>query len=326
MIIVTGAAGFIGSNVVASLNESGRNDVVVCDWLGQDTRWMNLRKRAFRDFVFPEDLKAFLQSTGGVECVIHLGANSSTTATDGDAILRTNFQFSLMLLDWCALTNTPFIYASSAATYGGGEQGFVERTDFDALRKLKPLNLYGWSKHQFDLVVADRAKNRLPLPSKCIGLKFFNVYGPNEYHKGSMLSVIARNYDAARDGNAVELFQSYNTSYLDGGQMRDFVYVDDVVDVILWCMRAELGFEIFNVGTGKATSFQTFVEALFQAVGQKPKITYVAMPEGLKERYQYFTEASLVELRRAGYNSDFKDVREGVQSYVELLSSDDCIR
>lgn len=326
MIIVTGAAGFIGSNVVASLNESGRNDVIVCDWLKQDLRWMNLRKRAFRNFVFPEELKAFLEASNGIECVIHLGADSSTTATDGDAVLRANFQFSLMLLDWCAETRTPLIYASSAATYGAGEQGFLEETDFDALRKLKPLNLYGWSKHQFDLVVADRAKSHLPLPPKCIGLKFFNVYGPNEYHKGSMLSVIARNYDAAREGKAVGLFQSYNTSFSDGGQMRDFVYVDDVVSVILWCMRAELGFEIFNVGTGEATTFQAFVEALFRAVGHRPNIDYVAMPESLRERYQYFTQASLTKLRRAGYNLDFKDVVEGVRSYVGFLSADDRFR
>lgn len=326
MIVVTGAAGFIGSNVVAALNEVGRNDVIVCDWLGQDLRWMNLRKRAFRKFIFPEQLAGFLESAADIECVIHLGANSSTTATDGDEIVRTNFQFSLMLLDWCTLTKTPLIYASSAATYGSGEYGFVEETEFDALRKLKPLNLYGWSKHQFDLVVAERIKSCLPLPPKCIGLKFFNVYGPNEYHKGSMLSVIARNYGSAREGKVVELFQSHNASYPDGGQMRDFVYVDDVVKVIMWSMRSNLGFEIFNVGTGRATTFRAFVEALFQAVDQRPNIAFVAMPESLRERYQYYTQASLDRLRRAGYNLDFKNVTEGVRSYVDFLASDDPFR
>lgn len=326
MIIVTGAAGFIGSNVVAALNELGRADIVLCDRLGQDLRWMNLRKSAFRNFLFPDELLEFLEKSGGVDCIIHMGANSSTTAIDGDEIVRSNFQFSLRLLDWCAISGTPLIYASSAATYGAGESGFVEEFDFDALRRLRPLNLYGWSKHQFDLVVAERKKHGLPLPPKCIGLKFFNVYGPNEYHKGSMLSVIARNYETARSGGVVELFKSYKLEYSDGEQRRDFVYIDDVVRVILWSMESNVDYGIFNVGTGKAATFNALVEALFRAVGQDTKISYVEMPEELRERYQYFTEASLLRLRNAGYAGKFKNVGEGVGEYVERLMLTDSFR
>jgi ADP-L-glycero-D-manno-heptose 6-epimerase len=326
MIVVTGASGFIGSCLVAALNDSGRNDVILCDSLGEDLRWMNLRKRAFRDFVHPDDLQAYLARCGKIDCVVHLGANSSTTATNGDEVIRSNFQFSVELLSWCVSTATPLIYASSAATYGDGNCGFEEKCEFDALRQLRPLNLYGWSKHQFDLVVAERRKSALPLPPKCIGLKFFNVYGPNEYHKGSMLSVVARNFQTARSGGIVRLFKSYNSSFPDGGQKRDFVYVDDVVKVIMWSIENDVEFGIFNVGTGRASTFQSFVEALFRAVNQPPRIEFIEMPDELKERYQYFTEASLGKLRCAGYNADFKDINEGVLDYVGYLQSTDPYR
>ncbi len=326
MILVTGAAGFIGSNIVAALNERGRNDLVACDWLGQDTRWLNLRKRMFRDYVFPNDLPTFLQQVEGVEAVIHMGANSSTTATDGDEIIRTNFQFSLRLLEWCSLRGVPLIYASSAATYGDGAKGFADGTSFAALRELRPLNLYGWSKHQFDLVFAERLARGLPLPPKCIGLKFFNVFGQNEYHKGDMMSVVAKNYAAAAAGGDVKLFKSHRDDFVDGGQKRDFVYIDDVVDVVLWCLEAGPRYGLFNVGTGSATSFRELIEALFSAVGREPKISYVPMPEGLRSKYQYFTEAPLESLRAAGYRAAFTPIGPAVASYVRYLSGGDRYR
>ncbi len=326
MILVTGAAGFIGSNVVAALNEKGRNDLVVCDWLGQDARWLNLRKRMFRDFVFPDDLAGYLQKADRIEGVIHMGANSSTTAVDGDAILRTNFKFSLMLLDWCAARGVPLVYASSAATYGDGDSGFADGLSFEALRALRPLNLYGWSKHQFDLVVAERVARGLPLPPKCIGLKFFNVFGQNEYHKGDMMSVVAKNHAAAVEGGEVKLFKSHRPDFVDGGQRRDFIYVDDVVDVVLWCLETGPRHGLFNVGTGTAVSFRELIEALFAAVGRAPNISYVPMPESLRARYQYFTQAPLDSLRAAGYDAPFTNVGPAVARYVKYLSGSDRYR
>ena len=326
MIVVTGAAGFIGSNVVAALNQRGQTDIAVCDWLGQDQRWMNLRKRMFRHFVFPEDLMGFLDEAEEVEAIVHMGANSSTTATDGDAIVRTNLQFSLKLLDWCTENEVPLVYASSAATYGDGNEGFDDRLSLAALRRLKPLNLYGWSKHQFDLILAERAELGLALPPKCIGLKFFNVFGQNEYHKGDMMSVLAKNYDTVASGGEVKLFKSHRNDYVDGGQRRDFVYVDDVVEVILWALETGPATGLFNVGTGEATPFKDLIEALFAAANRDARITYIPMPETLRGKYQYFTEAPLANLHAAGYRRPFTPMRAAVAAYVRYLASDDRYR
>jgi ADP-L-glycero-D-manno-heptose 6-epimerase len=326
MIVVTGAAGFIGSNVVAALNERGRTEIAVCDRLGQDQRWLNLRKRMFREFVFPEDLTGFLARRQDVEAVIHLGANSSTTAIDGDEIVRSNLQYSMRLLDWCALHSVPLVYASSAATYGDGGNGFEDGLVLDQLRRLRPLNLYGWSKHHFDLIVAERAEKGLPLPPKCIGLKFFNVFGQNEYHKGDMMSVLAKNFAKARAGEIVELFKSHRPDFVDGGQRRDFVYVDDVVDVVLWSIEAGPARGLFNVGTGQATTFKDLIEGLFAAVRRQPNIAYVPMPEMLRQRYQYATEAPVDALRAAGYRGAFTPIDRAVEKYVAYLASNDPYR
>jgi ADP-L-glycero-D-manno-heptose 6-epimerase len=280
----------------------------------------------FRDFVFPEDLMPYLDARPGVDAIIHLGANSSTTATDGDEMIRSNFQFSNRLLDWCAWHRVPLIYASSAATYGDGAAGFVDSLALAELRKLRPLNLYGWSKHQFDLVFAERIEQGLPLPPKCVGLKFFNVFGPNEYHKGDMRSVVAKNFETARRGDTVKLFMSHRNDVVDGGQQRDFIHVDDVVDVVLWCLDAGPSYGLFNVGTGRAATFRELIEALFAAVGRDPAISYVPMPEALRSRYQYFTQASMQALRAAGYDKPFTPVDAAVARYVAYLASADPYR
>ena len=199
MLLVTGGAGFIGSNVVAALNDAGRADVAVCDMLGQDGKWKNLAKRQLADFVPPAELADWLEGRR-LDAVIHMGAISETTATDGDLVIETNFRLSLRLLDWCTENRTPFIYASSAATYGDGGQGFRDDPSLEALRKLRPMNLYGWSKHLFDMALAERLARGDRLPPQWAGLKFFNVFGPNEYHKGTMMSVLARRFDDIRDG------------------------------------------------------------------------------------------------------------------------------
>jgi ADP-L-glycero-D-manno-heptose 6-epimerase len=326
MIVVTGAAGFIGSNVVAALNDRGRTDIVVCDRLGQDQRWLNLRKRMFREFVFPEQLIDFLGRAGDIDAVIHLGANSSTTATDGDEIIRSNLHASTDLLNWCAARTVPLIYASSAATYGDGTHGFDDGFSVDRLRQFRPLNLYGWSKHHFDQVVAERIEKGLPMPPKCIGLKFFNVFGQNEYHKGGMMSVLAKNFETARDGQTVKLFKSHRPDFSDGGQKRDFVYVDDVVDVVLWCLESGPSSGLFNVGTGEATTFKDLLEGLFSAVRRPPDIAYIPMPEALREKYQYMTEAPIASLRAAGYGASFTPVARAIQKYVAYLGSNDRYR
>src|SRR6266702_8273023 len=224
MLLVTGGAGFIGSNVVASLKEAGCADVAVSDILGSDDKWRNLARRQIVDFVPPAELRQWLEGRK-LEAVIHLGAISSTTARDGDAVMENNFRLSLRLLDWCTSTRTPFIYASSAATYGDGEAGFVDDGTLPALTRLRPMNLYGWSKHLFDLAVLDRAAKKQPLPPQWAGLKFFNVYGPNEYHKGEMMSVLCKVFDKAKAGTPVRLFKSHRPGIADGDQRRDFIYV-----------------------------------------------------------------------------------------------------
>jgi ADP-L-glycero-D-manno-heptose 6-epimerase len=315
MLLVTGGAGFIGSNVVAGLNAAGRTDVVVNDRLRSDGKWRNLQKRQLSDFIPPSELSDWLKGRK-LDAVIHLGAISSTTATDGDQVIENNFRLSLRLLDWCTATRTPFIYASSAATYGNGEAGFVDDNAPPALARLKPMNLYGWSKHLFDLALIDRAAKKQPLPPQWAGLKFFNVFGPNEYHKGEMMSVLCKVFDQAKAGAPVRLFKSHRPGIADGDQRRDFIYVDDVIAVVQWLLATPSVNGLFNVGTGKAQSFREMIEAMFAALGRQPSIEYIDMPASIRDSYQYFTEASMENLRRAGYNAGFTPLATAVRRYV----------
>ncbi|MBI5263815.1 MAG: ADP-glyceromanno-heptose 6-epimerase [Bradyrhizobium sp.] len=316
MLLVTGGAGFIGSNVVAALNDAGRSDVVVCDVLGHEGKWRNLAKRQLADVVPPPELAAWLKDRR-LEAVIHLGAISETTATDGDLVIETNFRFSARLLDWCTANATPFIYASSAATYGDGTQGFGDDFSPSALKKLRPMNLYGWSKHLFDMVVAEKAARGEKLPPRWAGLKFFNVFGPNEYHKGAMMSVLARRFDDIRAGHVVQLFKSHRRGVEDGDQRRDFIYVDDVVRVMMWLLATPSVSGIFNVGTGTARSFKDLILAAYGALGAEPNIQYIDMPEAIRDSYQYFTQSEVDRLRGAGYNGGFTKLEEAVATYVK---------
>jgi ADP-L-glycero-D-manno-heptose 6-epimerase len=316
MLLVTGGAGFIGSNVVAALNDAGRLDVAVCDVLGTEGKWHNLAKRQLADIVPPAELLSWLQGRK-LEAVIHLGAISETTATDGDRVIETNFRLSLRLLDWCTAHATPFIYASSAATYGDGVEGFSDDPSLAALKTLRPMNLYGWSKHLFDMAVAARAEREGDLPPQCAGLKFFNVFGPNEYHKGTMASVLARRFDDVKAGRPVQLFKSHRDGIADGDQRRDFIYVDDVVRVMMWLLATPSVSGLFNVGTGKARSFKDLMLAAYAALGTSPNIQYIDMPEAIRGSYQYFTQGEVDRLCSAGYNGGFTALEDAVALYVK---------
>jgi ADP-L-glycero-D-manno-heptose 6-epimerase len=312
---VTGGAGFIGSNVVAALNDAGRADVAVCDLLGHDGKWRNLAKRQLADIVPPAQLADWL-SGRRLEAIIHLGAISETTATDGDLVIETNFRLPMRLLDWCTANGTPFIYASSAATYGDGAQGFRDDPSLPALRGLRPMNLYGWSKHLFDMAVAERVARGDKLPPQWAGLKFFNVFGPNEYHKGTMMSVLARRFEDIKAGRPVQLFKSHREGIADGDQRRDFIYVDDVVRVMMWLLSAPSVSGLFNVGTGKARSFRDMMFSAYAALGAAPNIQYIDMPEAIRGSYQYFTRSEVDRLQHAGYNGGFTALEEAVEIYV----------
>jgi ADP-L-glycero-D-manno-heptose 6-epimerase len=249
-----------------------------------------------------------------------MGAISSTTERDVDLILDTNFVLSRRLWKWCARHGVRFIYASSAATYGDGEQGFTDHEDVEGLSRLCPLNPYGWSKHLFDRRVARVVKEKLEdLPPQWAGLKFFNVYGPNEYHKGEQMSVICKLYPQARAGAAARLFKSHHKNYEDGGQLRDFVWVGDCVEVMLWLYQNKAVNGLFNVGTGKARSFKDLATATYKAAKVEPKITFIDMPEALQSKYQYYTQADMAKLRKAGYAKPFTELEDGVKTYVQTF-------
>ncbi len=321
MIVVTGGAGFIGSNLVAALAERDAH-VVVCDVLGTDERWRNLARHVIDDLIHPGALMAFLaRHRDAVEAVFHMGANSSTMATDGDAIVASNVRPSLDLWHWCAAEGKRLIYASSAATYGGGEHGFDDAMDPAHLARLQPLNLYGWSKHMVDRFIAREVAEARPQPAQWAGLKFFNVYGPNEYHKGGMRSLAATNWPAVEAGGAIRLFKSHRAGIADGGQLRDFIHVADCVAVMLFLLDNPAVSGLFNVGTGQARSFADLARAIFAGAGLPEQIDYIDMPESLRARYQYFTEARMQRLRQAGFNAPFLSLEDGVGDYVRTFLS-----
>lgn len=319
IIFVTGGAGFIGSNIVAKMAEDQDLDLVVCDRLREAElgKWRNIAKHPIGDFVPPEEMFDWLEKRWrDIELVVHMGAISSTTEPDADKIIQTNFCLSRDLFRWCTDRQRRFIYASSAATYGGGEFGFDDDNSLDYLTKLRPLNTYGWSKALFD-IFAVRQAARDYAPPQWAGLKFFNVYGPNEHHKASMKSVAAQIWPKVRTGHAVQLFKSHNPNYADGGQLRDFVYVRDVAEVVQWLHRNEGVNGIFNLGSGKARTFREMAEAVFEAAGRAPLIDYMDMPPAIRDKYQYFTEAKMDRLRAAGYPGQFTSLEDGIADYVK---------
>jgi len=316
MIIVTGGAGFIGSAVVWRLNQNNRQDIVIVDELGTRDNWQNLVSLRFDRYVQKRDLFDFLEDceAGDVEAIIHMGACSATTETDMDYLYENNTLYTQYLAEWCIDRQCRFIYASSAATYGDGAQGFDD--DPDRLHLLRPINRYGYSKQLMDLYASSHQ-----MLDKIVGLKFFNVFGPNEYHKGSMRSVVCKAFSQIQDTGAISLFKSYHPDYPDGGQKRDFIYVKDCVAVILWLLEHPQVNGLFNVGTGQSRTWNELATALFKAMDRPLNIQYIEMPETLRNQYQYFTEASVLRLQGAGYDVPFTSLQKAVSDYVHYLDS-----
>ena len=325
MIIVTGGAGFIGSNILSGLEKRGYHDLVAVDWMGNGDKWKNIAKRELAAVISPEQLPEFLTAhKSEIQAIIHMGAISTTTETDVDLIVRSNQQLTWRLWEFCRDNNVRFIFASSAATYGDGANGFDDRADLEYLDALRPLNAYGWSKAFIDRRVAREIALGRAVPPQWVALKFFNVYGPNEYHKGGQKSVIAHIFPAVKNDEEVKLFKSYNPEYRDGWQLRDFVWVGDIVDVIMWMLEHPGVSGLFNVGSGVARSFWDLAAAVWHAMGRTPKIGYKDMPEELRGKYQYFTQANLAKLRSVGYDAPMTSLENGVTQYVQkYLNNDD---
>ncbi len=325
MIIVTGGAGFIGSNLVAGLERRGHNDIIICDTLGRDEKWRNVAKREMAEFIMSDDLFSFLENHASeISTIYHLGGVSSTVEADADLIVQSNFQLPIRLWRWCCRHGARFIYASSAATYGDGASGFDDNFSSDILETYRPLNAYGWSKHAFDRWVARVVRTGRVRPPQWVGLKFFNVYGPNEYHKGGQMSVVAQTYNKISRGESATLFRSHNPKYQDGGQLRDFIYVGDCVDVMLWLYDNHKVNGVFNLGTGKARSFLDLANAVYAAMNKSPDIKFIDTPENIRAKYQYFTEAKMERLQAAGYSKPYTSLEDGVKTYVQkyLMNTD----
>jgi ADP-L-glycero-D-manno-heptose 6-epimerase len=313
VIILTGGAGFIGSVLLGRLNSDGFSDIMIVDELESSEKWKNLVGKQYQDYIHKDAFPEFLTETlkkEDVEAVIHLGACTSTTERNVEYLMRNNFLYSKTLAVWCFEQNIPFIYASSASTYGNGKLGFSDEDDMTP--KFRPLNAYGYSKHIFDLWLLRNGYDKL-----CTGFKFFNVFGPNEYHKGAMASLVYKAYHQVKETGGLKLFSSYHPDYKDGEFLRDFIYVKDAVDVLMWTIDDPSTRGIYNLGTGKARSWNDLASALFMAMGKEKNITYIDMPEEIRPAYQYFTQANMLKLRKAGYKAAFTEIEDSVTDYVK---------
>lgn len=318
-VVVTGGAGFIGSCLVRMLNDKGIEDILIVDNIAGTEKWRNLVNKKYREYIHKDVFLERLGSYKGITHILHMGACSSTTEKDFDYLYQNNFEYTRALWKYCTEHHISFIYASSAATYGDGSQGFSDQCDISILH---PLNGYGYSKQLFDLW----AREQPDAPKQYVGLKFFNVYGPNEYCKGTMASVIFHGYRQVKESGKIRLFKSYRPDYADGGQLRDFVYVKDICRVIEFLMERPGISGIFNVGTGRAESFEKLGKSVLKALGRQEEIEYIDMPENLRKKYQYYTQADMEKLRSVGYSADFYSLEEGAADYVQnYLERDFCV-
>ncbi len=307
-ILVTGGAGFIGSAVVWELNRRGMTDILISDFLGRDEKWKNLVALQFADYIEADELLKRLPLLNEIRAIFHLGACSSTTETDAGYLIRNNFEFTKTLAHFALEGGRRFVYASSAATYG---EAATEIREGVALSTLRPLNMYGYSKHLFDCYA-----ERTGFLQQITGLKYFNVFGPNEYHKGDMRSVVHKAYGQIQESGTASLFKSYRPEYPDGGQCRDFLYVKDAVAATLFLAEHVEGGGLFNIGSGVANTWRTLVESIFAALGREPVIEFIEMPEYLRAKYQYFTRANIDKLRGAGYSAELTPLWKAVADYV----------
>jgi len=312
MIVVTGAAGFIGSCMVSKLNKLGRKDIIIVDDFKKESKKENYSHLQYLEKIDRKDFISWFENNANkIEAVYHLGARTDTTEFDWDVFVSLNLNYSKNIWRICCLNSIPLIYASSAATYGNGENGYDDNQD--KIPELKPLNPYGRSKQEFDLWVLSQETK----PPFWAGLKFFNVYGPNEYHKQRMASVIFHSFNQINETGLVKLFRSHRPDYKDGMQLRDFVYVKDLISVMAFLMENKPESGIYNLGTGKARSFYDLASATFRALGKEPNIEFVDIPIDIRDKYQYFTQANMQKLRSIGYNQDFYTLEEGVRDYVQ---------
>lgn len=319
MILITGGAGFIGSNLLWHLNEAGFHRIAVVDRLHRGGKWQNLLGREFAELIPPEQLGAWLEGAPRLDAIIHLGA---TATDDADLMMGVNFATSLRLWRHAAAKDVPFIYASSAATYGDGAEGFTDDNALASLRGLRPLSLFGFSKHAFDLKVVRDTLDGEKTPPRWYGLKFFSVYGPNEYHKGGMRSPVHAFATALLAGRPLQLFKSDRLDVADGGQRRDFTHVDDVCRIILWLLTSSVDSGLYNVASGQARTFKDVAEAVFATLGRRADLAFVAMPDQLKGRYQAVTEADMRRLREAGWYEQPTLLEDGVRDYVQTYLAD----
>ena len=310
-ILLTGAAGFIGSYLLGYLNTKGHQNIIIVDDFSEEDKWFNFDSKQFVAKIEREELFNWLRSNDPkIDFVFHLGARTDTTEFDYSIHEKLNVEYSKKIWHYCTGKSIPLVYASSAATYGSGELGYKD--DHDLPEKLHPLNPYGISKNEFDKWVLKQAAH----PPFWAGLKFFNVYGPNEYHKGRMASMIFHGFNQIKKTGKVKLFKSHKPEFKDGGQLRDFIYVEDVAKVCYWLMNNSIESGLYNLGTGNARTFDDLANVTFAAMGKEPVIEYIDMPEDIREKYQYFTEADMSKLRSVGYVSDFYSLEDGVNDYV----------